>query len=229
MSYNSANTGSIRLGSVDFLDSYVGDERFDITFSDATSFDVVGEITGNLGAGTRDSDFSCAYFTIASSEWTGIAQSGDVVYFISNSNISNDDLEGFIDDATNYINNRLGVVFGDSTNIPWEIDYAVDIPGGLQFAAIRLSAYDVFSSVLAGEDIDNESPVYEWLKRAEKAIDDFILWYQKEGFTGVARWRSREVLFKDLGIEGLDTQNYTGEMDVSQAGDITDDHEYKRN
>ena len=229
LSYNSDNSGSIRLGAVSFLDSYVGDERFDITFSDATSFEVVGETIGNLGTGTRNATFSCAYFTIASSDWTGVAQANDIVYFISNSNISNDDVDGFIDDATNYINNRLGVVFGDSTNIPWEADLTIAIPGGLQFAAIRLTAYDIFSSILAGEDIDQESPVYEWLRRAEKAIDDFILWYQKEGFTGTARWRSREVLFKDLGIDGLDTQNYDGELDVSQAGDITDDQQYKRN
>lgn len=229
LSYNTGNSGTIRLGSISFLDSYVGDERFDITFSDATSFEIVGEDIGNLGTGTRNADFSCDFFTIASSAWSGVAQADDVVYFISNSNISNDDITGFIQDASNYINNRLGVVFGDSTNIPWEADLNVSIPGGLQFAAIRLTAHDIFSSIIAGEDIDQESPVYEWYRRAEKAIDDFIAWYQKEGFTGVARWRSRDVLFKDLGIDGYDTQNYAGELDVSETGDITDDKQYKRN
>jgi hypothetical protein len=227
LSYNSGNSGSIRLGAVSFLDSYVGNERFDITFSDATSFEVVGETSGVIGTGTRNSTFSCAYFTIASSDWSGVAQVDDVVYFISNSNVSNDDIVGFIDDATNYINNRLGVVFGDSTHIPWAFDYSVGIPGGLQFAAIRFTAYDIFSSVIAGEDIDQESPVYEWLRRAEKAIDDFINWYQKEGFTGTARWRSRDVIFKEIGIEGYDVQNYSPEIDVT--ADVDDDETYERN
>ena len=227
LSYNSGNSGTVRLSAVTFLDSYVGDERFDITFSDSTAFEVVGENIGNLGSGTVGEAFTCAYFTIAIASWSGVAQADDVVYFISNSNISNDDIDDFILDSSNYINNRLGVLWGDSTNIPWEADLAVVIPGGLEFAAIRLTAYDIFSAILAGEDIDQESPVYDWYVRAEKAIDDFILWYQNEGFTGTARWRSRPTIFKEIGISGYDTQNYSEEINTDD--DVTTDEVFTRN
>jgi hypothetical protein len=227
LSYNTGNSGTVRLGSVTFLDSYVGDERFDITFSDSTAFEVVGEEIGNLGSGTVGVTFSCAFFTIAPGNWSGVAQAGDVVYFISNSNISNDDIGEFITDSGNYINNRLGILFGDSTNIPWEADLTLGIPGGLQFAAIRLTAHDIFSTILAGEDIDQESPVYDWYRRAEKAIDDFIKWYQTEGFTGLARWRSRETIFKEIGISGQETQNYAEEINTDD--DVTTDESFERN
>lgn len=225
LNYNSGNLGDGRLSGVTFEDSYVGSERFEAEFSDSTSFEVVGEEIGFLGNGTVGATFSCAQFTIPSSMWSGVAQTTDVFYFTSDSNISVDDAEGFIDDASNYITNRLGVVFGDSTNIPWEIDYSIEIPEGLNYAAIRLTAYEIFSAILAGQEIDQESPVYEWYKLAEKAIDAFIKWWVEEGSTGAPLWRSRDVRFKEIGVGGTPVDESLTDVTV----DVEDGVTYVRN
>jgi hypothetical protein len=225
LGFNSGNQGTVRLSAVTFYDDYVGDERFTITFSDSTNFTVEGEIIGYLGVGSIGVQFDCDYFVISPSDWTGTAQADDVVFFISNSNVSNEDLDGFIGDTSDYINNRLGVIFGDSTNIPWEWDWSIDIPGGLRYAAIRLTAYDIFSSVLAGEDIDQDSPVYNWYKRGEKAIDDFIAWYQTEGIVGTPQWRTVGVIFKEIGIGGLDPKIFDGEIDTTTGAVDNEDED----
>ena len=226
LGYNSGNQGTVRLADVTFEDDYVGIERFEITFSDATNFEVVGETSGYLGSGSIGVDFICDYFYIEPDDWTGVAQDSDVVYFVSDSNVSNDDIDGYIEDSSNYINNRLGIVFGDSTNIPWEEDWSLEIPGGLVFAAIRLTAHDIFSSVLAGENIDQESPVYDWYRRGEKAIDDFIAWYQLEGIVGLPQWRTVDAIFKEIGIYGYDPQNFSEEINTTT--DVWDSEEKQR-
>jgi len=212
LGYDQSNTGTVRLSSVTFLDSYSGHERFTVTFSDSTNFEVSGEDTGYLGTGSIGSTFSCSFFTIAPSSWSGVPQASDLVFFISDSDVSVDDANAFIVDASNFINNRLGEIFGDSTNIPWEADLTVRIPGGLEFAAIRLSAYYIYTSALAGTIFDQEAPVeVAWHIEAEKAIDAFLEWYNKESKTGAPRWRSRTTLFNKVGIDGLEE----GEVDVT--------------
>jgi hypothetical protein len=230
--YNAVNNGSIRLGGATFLDSYVGHERFEISFSNSLNFEVSGEDVGYIGIGTNDEEFSCQFFSISPSDWSGIAQQGDTVFFTSNSDVSVNDATAFIDDAGNYIENRLGTLFGDSTNIPWNEDPTIQIPGGLGFAAIRLAAYYIYTAAIAGTIIDQEAPVeVAWNRAAEKAIDAFIEWYRSEAQISSPRWRSRGTLFDQLGISGVDETDTgrSGEIDLNSPTDIKQDKSYRRN
>jgi hypothetical protein len=223
LGYNADNIGDIKLIDVTIEESYVGHERFTATFSDSTSFVVSGEESGYLGTGNIGSLFSCSRFSIPSTFWTGDPETADVVYFVSDSDVSTDDAEEYIVDASNFIRNKLGELFGDSTNIPWETDLTLDIPDGLVFASIRLAAYYIFTSAIAGTVIDQESPVIYWYKEGLQAIEDFLAWYKKETQVGAPRWRSREVLFTEIGISGLEEDV----IDVTE--DTTLDHSYDRN
>jgi hypothetical protein len=203
LGWNSDNTGTVRLTAITFKSSYVGSERFTITFSDSTSFEVIGDEIGYLGAGTTNALFDCSYFTIGTGNWTGTPDSGDSVYFESNSNISTDDANDFIEDACNFIRNKLGFIFSDSTNIPWEADLSVPVPDGIEFAAIRFAAYDIYASVIAGMEIDQEAPVVMWYKLAMDALVAFIKWWEKEEQIGAPQWRSRDlVVGTQIGIDG---------------------------
>jgi len=224
LGYNSGNTGTVRLSDVSFVDSYAGHERYTLTFSDSTSFEVNGEESGYLGIGGRGSTFTCNHFSIAPSFWSGTPDADDSVFFISDSNVSVDDAEAFIGDASDYIRNRLGEVFGDSTNIPWEADLTIQIPSGIKFAATRLAAYYIYTACLAGTIFDQQAPVeVAWHEEAEKALDAFINWYEKESQVGSPRWRSRDTLFNKLGINGIEE----GEIDLD--ADVTDDEGFTRN
>lgn len=223
LGYNSDNVGTIILTAVTIEESYADHERFTATFSDSTSFVVSGEESGYLGTGSIGSLFSCSRFSIDSTSWTGTPGSNDVVYFVSDSDVSTDDAEAYIGDASNFIRNKLGELFGDSTNIPWETELTLAIPDGLVFAAIRLAAYYIFSSAMAGTVINQEAPIIYWYREGLQAIDDFLAWYKKETQAGSPRWRSREVLFKEIGISGLE------EDVIDLTEDTTLDTSYGRN
>jgi len=202
LDYNRDNSGDVRLKAITLLDSYVGSERFEIEFSDSTSFEVTGEDAGFLGTGSMLSDFSCSYFTISPSQWQGAALSGDRVSFITNSNISTDDATQFVNGVAKWINNQLGVPYADSTNIPWEADLTVAIPDPLNYAAIYRSAYEIFSSIFAGAELEN-TPVTEWKNIADNAVNKYVQWYEEEQTESTPRWMSREIFFDELGITNV--------------------------
>jgi len=221
LGYNRDNGGTVRLTAVTFLDSYVGAERFEVTFSDATNYEVNGEDIGYLGEGQIDQDFSCSYFSISTDQWSGTPVADDRVHFISCSNVSTDDATAFIAGVSKWVNNQLGVAYGDSSNIPWESDLSVSIPEALNYAASYRSAYEIFSSVFAGADLD-ESPVEKWNRIAEDTVERFIKWKEEEGVESAPRWKSREIFFDELGVDGVGK----GAMDVTS--DTEDDESYDR-
>jgi len=202
LGYDTNNSGTVRLTAVSFLDSYVGVERFEIIFqADSTNFEVTGEDIGYLGSGNIGSEFSCQYFTISPLQWEGTPEEGDIVYFVSNSNISVDDANEFILDQSIYINNYIGKTFGDTTNLEWEEDLGAEQPEILKYACTYRSAFYIFISVYAGAELDG-SPVTQWRSTAESAIKLYIANRDNEGIQSVPRWKSRQILANTLGVDG---------------------------
>ena len=65
-------------------------ERWTLTFTSSTTFDVLGDSVGAQGTGSRsseftllNSDFSTPYFVIPVAAWGGTYTSGDTVTFIT--------------------------------------------------------------------------------------------------------------------------------------------------
>jgi hypothetical protein len=222
LGYNIGNAGTIRLNAITFQESYAGTERFEIAFSGSTSFEVTGETLGYLGIGDTGSIFTTSQFAIDSTNWSGSAVNGDIVYFTSCSNISTDDVEAFIDGVSGgFINNTLGTIYGDSTNIPWEADYNVSVPEVLKYVAEFKSACEIFRSVYAGSELD-ESPVESWCLTAKNALQEFIAWYEEANVESLPRWRSHDTLINTYGVEG----EFEGAID--KTTDTEDDVSYKR-
>ena len=221
LNYDRNNTGTVRLTAVDFLDSYAGTERFELEFSDSLNFEAVGEETGYLGAGDMSSTFVCTKFTVSPSYWRGTPVTGDIVFFTSDSNISVNDANGFIDGVGAWINNGLGAAYGDTTNIPWEADYGIAVPDALKYVAEYRAACEIFRSVYAGSELD-ESPVETWCGSAGKTLAEFVDWKETDGAQSSPRWISRDTFAKNLGVAG----EGDGVMDVTV--DSEKDESYTR-
>jgi len=193
-----ANLGSVSLSGATFLSSFADHEQFTFAFTDSTSFDVVGDVTGTIGSGNTLELFTATgRFEVPIANWSGVAQAEDRVYITSNSDISDDDGENFIEDISKKINGELRRIFGDITTLTFMDSTSTEtIPDDIQYAASRLTAYEIFTSVHAGVSIDEESPVRGWRKAAEESIEGYI-----SSTPGVGpRWRSRDGLFTKIGV-----------------------------
>lgn len=208
LSNNPDNVGSVSLSGVSFLSSFADHEQFEFTFTDATSFDVVGDVTGTIGSGVRTSEFiATGKFTVPVANWSGGSQSGDIVSITSNSDISDDDGEDFVEDASQKINGSLRKVFGNLSSLSFTDSTSTDvIPDEIQYAAKRLAAYEIFTSVYSGVATEEESPVINWKRMAEESVNDYISSVPKTG----PRWRSRDGLITKVGVPGVGE----GEIDL---------------
>ena len=214
------NTGTISLSGVTFKDSWSGHEDFTFTFTDSTSFDVVGNVVGALGSGTIQSSFtSSGRFTVAASQWSGVANVGDKWYISSISDISNDDGDDFITDNTKRINAKLETAFGSLSNVNFYSSPSVSVPDAIEYACIRYTAYDIWNSVYSGQiPPGEESPVEMWKRDAKEILEDYI------AGRGVGpKWRSRDSLVTDLGVAGVGDG-------IIEIDDLTDaaNKDYKR-
>jgi len=194
------NAGNISLSGVTFDDAWAGHEDFTFEFTDSTSFDVVGNVVGSLGSGTIQASFTSANkFTIPSSNWSGIAEIGDKWYISSVSDISNDDGDDFIGDNVKRINAKLEKVFGSLSSIDFYTTPSISIPDAVEFACIRYTAYDIWNSIYSGQIPPGESsPVEIWKKAADEVMDNYTY-----GHGSGPRWRSRDSLVTEMGVEGV--------------------------
>jgi len=193
---DSNNSGSISLGGVSFVDSFAEHETYSFTFTDSTSFTVVGDVLGALGSGTRLETVTIdGKFSVLPSHWSGSAVAGDVCYITAASDISNDDGHSFIVDSTKRINARLERIYGTLDSVSFYDSTSVDVPDGINFACIRYAAYDIFNSVFAGVSSDDVSPVERWKKSAEDTLGEYISGHGKGPM-----WKSREVLVTEMGL-----------------------------
>lgn len=194
------NRGNIVLNGVVFSDSWAGHEDFTFEFTDSTSFDVVGNVVGSLGNGTIQQSFvSADRFTVTVDNWEGVAEIGDKWYISSISDISNDDGDDFIVDNSKRINGKLEKVFGSLSSIDFYTTPSVPIPDAIEFACIRYTAYDIWNSIYSGQiPPGEESPVEMWKKAADDAVGNYTY-----GHGSGPRWRSRNSLITELGVEGV--------------------------
>lgn len=200
LSSDSGNTGTISLSGVSFKDEFAEHETYTFEFTDSTSFDVTGDVVGDIGSGTVTSEFEASgRFSIPVSNWSGSANTGDKVYITSASDMSNDDGHDFVADATKKINSKLGSVYGDLSNVSFSDSTSEEIPDAISFACSRYAAYFIFNSVFAGMNTANdESPVKNWKTEADEAINDYL-----SGKGSGPRWRSRSIRVQEIGIEGI--------------------------
>ena len=194
------NRGNVSLSGLAFSDAWAGHEDFTFEFTDSTSFDVVGNVVGALGSGTIQASFiSADRFTVVANNWTGVAEIGDKWYISSISDISNDDGDDFIGDNSKRINGMLEKTFGSLSSIDFYADSSVPIPDVVEFACIRYTAYDIWNSIYSGQIPPGEtSPVEMWKIAADEAMGNYTY-----GHGSGPRWRARESLVTELGVEGV--------------------------
>jgi len=203
---NGENSGTIFLSGVNFDSCYADHETFTFTFTDSTSFDVVGDVSGDIGSGTTKALFSVTNkFTVPIAKWAGSADAGDEYYITANSDISDDDADGFIQDARKFINAELARIYGGLDNVSFIIDPSEEIPQPISYACIRYACYEIFSSVFAGSSIEEESPVKSWKNMADEAMEKYV---SSRG--SGPRWRARDSLITDVGVPGVGE----GELDI---------------
>jgi hypothetical protein len=195
---DSSNSGTILLSGVSFLDEFDSHETFTFTFTSATNFIVAGDILGYIGSGSTSSLFTASgRFTVPAANWSGVAEIGDKVYITANSDISNDDGEGFIEDATKKINTHLERIFGSLDNVAFYSDETVDIPDAISFACSRFAAYEIFNSIFSSVN-DEKSPVEKLNILAEETLETYL---QSHGRGPI--WQSRENLVNEIGVSGV--------------------------
>ena len=220
LEWNVNNSGTIRLASFTIDDSYQGQERFTMLFTDSTSFTFSGEELGYLGDGNLNQSFTTndGSFTIAPADWIGAAVVDDEVYFETTSNLSDDNAILFMRDAMYRTNGFLRETFGDSTNVSWYANDAIALPHEIELGNIMLSACYIFQSVFVGSNLE-ESPIQSWCDDAEEMIKNYIKALVSRD--GVPHWRTRPAHITETGIEGV-------ESGVIGPTDYTDDESYNR-
>ena len=193
------NTGTIMLSGVSFLDEYSAHETFTFTFTSSTAFSVSGDVLGFIGTGVISSLFTASgKFTVPSANWSGTAVSGDKVYITANSDISNDDGDAFIDDATKLINASLENKFGTLANVTFYSDLTATIPDAISLACVRFAAYEIFNSIFT-PTTEVGSPVEKWNDLANRSLEIYV-----EGHGIGPIWRSRVQKITEIGIAGID-------------------------
>ena len=193
------NAGSVGLTGVSFNSAYGGHEEYTFTFTDSTSFDVVSDVLGAVGSGERTSLFTISNtFSVPVANWTGGSVANDKIYISSNSDMSDDDADGFIVDARRYINAQLETSFGDLDSVPFLSDSSLEIPEGIVYACMRYAAYEIWSAIFAGVEIDEASAVGKWKKMADSSVGQYV-----SGKGTGPRWRARSSLITEVGVVGV--------------------------
>ncbi len=219
LEWNTNNNGTIRLTGFAISDSYQGQERFTIVFSDSSNFTLTGDEIGLLGDGDLNQTFisNDGSFTITSANWSGAAQADDEVSFETTSNLSDDAAILFMQDAMYRTNGHLRGTYGDTTNVTW-YDDSVDIPHEVELANIMLSACYIFQAVFVGVNLE-ESPVNYWCDEGEKILTNHVAAIGDR--KGLPHWRSRTAHILETGIIGV-------ESGIKDSTDVEDDTSYNR-
>ena len=218
------NTGTIFMtaSGITIDTAYAGHEMFTFVFSDATNFscvrtDPITRDTVTVGSGTVGADFTVAdVLTVEDTAWTGTAIAADEVSFQTNSDISDDDGTAFIEDSQIFIdsmleeNGYMAFRAADDTALIWTA--ADDVPKQIKFAAARLSAYFIFSSIfhvnrkastpsrINTEDMEKE--VVTWLREAMYTVAQYIKKVQVSKVTTAPVWSAEAPLIQGKGVDG---------------------------
>jgi hypothetical protein len=205
------NTGDIALSGVNFVDTFAEHETYNFTYTDSTSFSVVGDVVGNVGSGNRFDTFTATdKFSVPSTNWSGSAVAGDIYYITAASDVSNEDGHQFLVDSTRRIDARLERIYGGLNNVSFYDSTSEEVPEAINFACSRYTAYDIFNSVFAGISDSEISPVVRWKKSAESTLENYL-----SGHGTGPKWKSRSLEVTVLGVPGRGD----GVMDLSELSD----------
>lgn len=215
----SSNTGSGVLKDVDILNSYAGSEIWHVDFSSAESYVLYrGEGTSiNDGTGNISSDFESIseLITIPSESWHGSPANGDRFKFRTDSNISDADVDEFIDDAEAIVDGKLSEFIG-SDYVPFDTD---EVPRLLKKATTYIAANLIFTSVHSNVNTDQIPPlVRRWFNFGTDYITIYLNSIDGKNqykHLRYARFVSREQLFTKVGVaEASGVDGMKGEIDA---------------
>jgi hypothetical protein len=223
----STNTGSGVLKDVDIANSYAGSEIWHVDFSSSESFVLYrGEDTSiNDGTGNIAADFESisGIISILSDAWHGTPASGDKFKFRTDSNISDADVDGFIDDAQAIVDGKLSEFIG-STHVTFATDL---VPKLLSKATVYIAANLIFTSIYSNVNTDQIPPL---VRRWFNFGTDYVATYLNSiGAKNIyyhiryGRSASREKLFTKVGIaEAAGVDGMKGEIDTTGVEADTD-------
>ena len=205
------NSGDIALSGVDFVDTYAEHETYSFTFTNPISFNVVGNVIGNVGSGTINDTFTATgKFSVPPENWSGTAVAGDIYYITAASDVSNEDGHQFIVDSTRRIDARLETRYGNLSNVKFYDSTSIAIPEAINFACSRYTAYDIFNSVYAALAPGDVSPVHRWKLSAEDTLNSYL-----SGHGRGPIWKSRDIEITKIGVPRVGE----GVIDINELSD----------
>jgi hypothetical protein len=223
----STNTGTCVLKKITTIKTdYVGSELWHITFSSPTAFTLYRGDGLNVpdGTGVIGSSFTSTstVITIAAAEWAGTPVATDQIKFRTDSNISEDDADSFIEDADEIINGLLSE-FLDSTNVP----FTSTIPTGIIKASTYYAANLIFTSVYATMNTDEVPQIVRgWANFARNLVNMYIesiAGKEIRKYSRYARFASRKPLFDKVGVQ--EAAGVEGMGGVTDAVNVTYDED----
>ena len=214
----SSNTGTgMLLGISDIATSYAGSEYWWIEFSSGTAFTLYRGEDNNSpdGTGSTSASFTSTsgVITIGTDMWAGTPQTGDKFKFRTDSNISSDDADEFINDADAIIEGRLHELIDTD-----ELDFSV-VPVLISRASMYQSANMIFAAVFSNLNTEDIPPA---IRRYSTISSDMVKTYLGS-LSGVRirkavkapRFISREPIFVKVGIaEAQGVEDLPGEIET---------------
>ena len=208
---DSGNAGDIALSGVTFEDTFAEHETYTFTYTDSTSFDVSGDVLGNVGSGNIFETFTATgKFSVPPGNWSGSAITGDMYYITAASDVSDEDGHQFIKDSTRRIDARLERIYGTLANVSFYDSTSAEIPEAINFACSRYTAYDIFNSVYAALSSSEISPVQRWKVAADSTLENYL-----SGHGRGPIWKSRNQEVVIIGVPNVGE----GVIDIA---DLTD-------
>lgn len=226
------NTGDVKLAAVCLGSRYCGIERFTVTFSSPTDFQIaVTEIRTKenriVGTGSVSADFEAAdgSLLILSSDWSGTAVADDVIEFETTSHVSTEDAVAFVHDAEVLIDTileaNLPMTEPKETSLRFDGD---TVPKAVRAACCRFAAFFIYSTVyneqaisgIPGANINDITAglrkgddFSSWPRQAMKYLEAWLAksqFFDPESGAAIAsgpRWRSVSPFFGGQGVYGV--------------------------
>jgi hypothetical protein len=226
------NTGDVRLKELSISQDYSGEERFVLTFTSATDFQLeVGEerdLTKRvIGTGDVTTDFVSddEVIRINSADWTGTAAVDDTIEFQTASHMSINDAIRFIQDSEILcdviIEENIAFTEEKRTELRFERG---NVPKAVRVAAAKFAAFFIWTTVYKEQNNPGGLPdvgkgteeinMAGWFRQGMRYLDGFIKKYTEHfdpedgsTVTTAPRWSAMDPLFDAVGVtyvgEGL--------------------------
>ena len=223
----STNSGDgVLTGLTTIRTDYAGSEFWHIKFTSGTAFTLYrGEDDNTIdGTGDTSTDFTSTsgIISINTGVWSGTPVTDDQFSWYTDSNISEDDGDEFINDADAIINGILQEMIS-VTYVP----FTSTIPDLIRRASMYLGANLIFMSVFSNLDTEDlPSLVRRWFSLGKDFVTKYLesipaaaqLYYKRYG-----RFASREPLFEKIGVtEASGIEGFKGEINVVDEAYDTD-------